>query len=145
MTQVTYPGREASTEFGLGGFRITFKEYISLRPTKKRECGLSLGCPHPSRRNQVPMGDNATAALILSTMVTDIDVTSTQDLRSSDDKMNGRGESRGRKENRWGRRRQAIAVTLYAATASLQELGYQRCIKREIGSSGNKLTSWACG
>ena len=76
--RLTYPGCEASTDFGLGKFRMAFKVNISFRLTKKREPTLSLGCPHPSRRNQVPMGEIATAALILSKIVTDIDATSTK-------------------------------------------------------------------
>lgn len=70
---VTYPGRKASANFCLRRFRIVPTAKVSSRLTENREPARSLGCPHPSRRNQVPTGDNATAALILSIMVTDID------------------------------------------------------------------------
>lgn len=78
VTKKAYPGCKASTKFGLGIFRKAFKEWISPQLTENREPALSLGCPHPSRRNQVPMGDNATAAFILSMVVTDMGVTSAQ-------------------------------------------------------------------
>jgi len=63
-----------------------------------RDPALSLGCPHPSRRNQVPTGDNATAALILSTTVTDIGVASVKGSRCRYSEGNERGGSQGRKK-----------------------------------------------
>jgi len=120
ITQETYPGREAGTNFGLGGLRIAFEEWISSQLTKNREPPLSLGCPHPSRRNQVPAGDNATAALILFTMEIDMGVPSAWNSRSSESQTNERGESRGRKKLA-GKARMYIPSILYTPRP-----GYQR-------------------